>query len=222
MCALRFPSRQPLKQCPDHLSRVSTKPWSWPRSVEPMQHHTHLQPCTRRYSEGLLTCRVVSDLLMSPGVTCGSSSARKCRCGSDACSQMSRHCLWLYKFLADDKVCVIVSQVNLDFESEGDMVDIMRLSIALQPVATALFANSPFDDGKPSGYLSWRSHVWQRTDPDRWTFPPANPVSFWLFPPLGTPGGPTLPLWSHRKDRLCPHCMVPMADGSSACIERLR
>ena len=74
----------------------------------------------------------------------------------------------------------MIPQVNLDFESEADMVDIMRLSIALQPVATALFANSPFDDGKPSGYLSWRSHVWQRTDPDRCTSRQLSPVSVWL------------------------------------------
>ena len=58
-------------------------------------------------------------------------------------------------------------QVNLDFCSEADMVDTMRLGIALQPLATALFANSPFRDGKPTGYLSWRSHVWTDTDPDR-------------------------------------------------------
>ena len=57
-----------------------------------------------------------------------------------------------------------VSQVNLDFSSEADMVTMMRVSIALQPISTKLFANSPFYDGKPSGYLSWRSHVWQRTD----------------------------------------------------------
>lgn len=58
-------------------------------------------------------------------------------------------------------------QVNLDFISEADMIDCMRLSIALQPIATALFANSPFRDGKPTGYLSWRSFVWTDTDPDR-------------------------------------------------------
>ncbi|KAL4451418.1 hypothetical protein ABPG77_009490 [Micractinium sp. CCAP 211/92] len=58
-------------------------------------------------------------------------------------------------------------QVNLDFESESDMVDKMRVGMALQPVATALFANSPFKEGKPTGYLSWRSHVWTDTDPDR-------------------------------------------------------
>lgn len=59
------------------------------------------------------------------------------------------------------------AQVNLDFDSEQDMVDKMRLGIALQPIATSLFANSPFRDGKPTGYLSWRSHVWTDTDPDR-------------------------------------------------------
>lgn len=58
-------------------------------------------------------------------------------------------------------------QVNLDFESEADMVEKTRIGIALQPVATALFANSPFKEGKPTGYLSWRSHVWTDTDPDR-------------------------------------------------------
>ncbi|PRW21064.1 glutamate--cysteine chloroplastic isoform A [Chlorella sorokiniana] len=58
-------------------------------------------------------------------------------------------------------------QVNLDFESEEDMVQKMRIGMALQPVATALFANSPFKEGKPTGYLSWRSHVWTDTDPDR-------------------------------------------------------
>ncbi|AUG51895.1 glutamate--cysteine ligase [Thalassospira marina] len=58
-------------------------------------------------------------------------------------------------------------QVNLDFDSEADMAHKFRTSLALQPVATALFAASPFVDGKPSGYLSSRSHVWTDTDPDR-------------------------------------------------------
>lgn len=58
-------------------------------------------------------------------------------------------------------------QVNLDFESEQDMIEKMRVGLALQPIATALFANSPFRNGKDSGYLSWRQHVWQDTDPDR-------------------------------------------------------
>ncbi len=58
-------------------------------------------------------------------------------------------------------------QVNLDYSSEVDMVKKMRVSLALQPIATALFANSPFTDGKPNGYLSYRSHLWEDTDPDR-------------------------------------------------------
>lgn len=58
-------------------------------------------------------------------------------------------------------------QVNLDFESEADMVEKFRVSLALQPIATALFANSPFTDGKPNGYLSYRSMMWLDTDPDR-------------------------------------------------------
>jgi glutamate--cysteine ligase len=58
-------------------------------------------------------------------------------------------------------------QVNLDFESEADMVRKFRVSLALQPVAVALFANSPFVDGEPNGLLSYRTHVWDDTDPDR-------------------------------------------------------
>ncbi|MGE3967930.1 MAG: glutamate--cysteine ligase [Dongiaceae bacterium] len=63
------------------------------------------------------------------------------------------------------RTCTV--QVNLDFESEADMVRKMRVSLALQPVATALFADSPFTEGKPNGFLSYRSHVWTDTDPDR-------------------------------------------------------
>ena len=58
-------------------------------------------------------------------------------------------------------------QVNLDFENEQDMVRKMRVGLALQPICTALFANSPFSSGKPNGYLSYRSKVWMDTDPDR-------------------------------------------------------
>ncbi len=58
-------------------------------------------------------------------------------------------------------------QVNLDFADEADMVKKMRVSLALQPVATALFANSPFLEGKPNGYLSFRSHIWRNLDDDR-------------------------------------------------------
>lgn len=63
------------------------------------------------------------------------------------------------------RTCTV--QVNLDYKSEADMVEKMRIAMALQPMATALFANSPFVEGKPSGYLSARSHCWTDTDPDR-------------------------------------------------------
>jgi len=63
------------------------------------------------------------------------------------------------------RTCTV--QVNLDFSSEADMVAKFRASLALQPIATALFANSPFVEGKPSGFLSYRSQVWTDTDPDR-------------------------------------------------------
>jgi glutamate--cysteine ligase len=63
------------------------------------------------------------------------------------------------------RTCTV--QVNLDFASEADMVKKMRVSLALQPVATALFASSPFVEGRPSGLLSARADVWTDTDPDR-------------------------------------------------------
>ena len=63
------------------------------------------------------------------------------------------------------RTCTV--QVNLDFSSEADMVKKFRTSLALQPVATALFANSPFSEGKPNGFLSYRSHIWTDTDNDR-------------------------------------------------------
>jgi glutamate--cysteine ligase len=63
------------------------------------------------------------------------------------------------------RTCTV--QVNLDFSSEADMIRKFQVALALQPIATALFANSPFVDGKPCGYVSYRSHVWEDTDPDR-------------------------------------------------------
>ena len=63
------------------------------------------------------------------------------------------------------RTCTV--QVNLDFGSEADMVKKFRVALALQPVATALFANSPFTEGKPNGYVSYRSRIWEDTDPDR-------------------------------------------------------
>ncbi|MGO4125128.1 glutamate--cysteine ligase [Inquilinus sp. YAF38] len=63
------------------------------------------------------------------------------------------------------RTCTV--QVNLDFASEANMVKKFRASLALQPIATALFANSPFTEGKPNGFQSMRSHIWTDTDPDR-------------------------------------------------------
>ena len=63
------------------------------------------------------------------------------------------------------RTCTV--QANLDYASESDMVRKFRVSLALQPVATALFANSPFTEGKPNGVLSFRSEIWRDTDGDR-------------------------------------------------------
>jgi len=63
------------------------------------------------------------------------------------------------------RTCTI--QANLDYESEADMVLKFRTSLALQPIGTALFACSPFTEGKPNGFLSARANVWTDTDPDR-------------------------------------------------------
>ena len=73
------------------------------------------------------------------------------------------------------RTCTV--QTNLDFSSEADMVKKLRVSLALQPIATALFANSPFTEGKPNGFLSFRSEIWRDTDNDRtgmlpWAFEP--------------------------------------------------
>ena len=63
------------------------------------------------------------------------------------------------------RTCTI--QVNLDYQSEADMVKKFRVGLALQPLGTALFANSPFTEGRPNGMLSYRSHIWSDTDPQR-------------------------------------------------------
>ena len=63
-------------------------------------------------------------------------------------------------------------QVNLDYSSEADMIKKFKVSLALQPIATALFSNSPFLNGKLNGYNSYRSHIWTDTDPDRTGFLP--------------------------------------------------
>jgi glutamate--cysteine ligase len=63
------------------------------------------------------------------------------------------------------RTCTV--QTNLDFADEADMVKKLRVSLALQPVATALFADSPFIEGKPNGFMSFRAQIWTDTDPDR-------------------------------------------------------
>ncbi|WP_336957878.1 glutamate--cysteine ligase [Sphingobium aquiterrae] len=63
------------------------------------------------------------------------------------------------------RTCTV--QTNLDYASEAGMAKMFRTSLALQPLATALFANSPFTEGKPNGFLSYRSHIWSDTDPAR-------------------------------------------------------
>jgi glutamate--cysteine ligase len=73
------------------------------------------------------------------------------------------------------RTCTV--QANLDYASESDMVKKFRVSLALQPVATALFANSPFTESKPNGFVSFRSEIWRDTDGDRsgmlpWVFEP--------------------------------------------------
>lgn len=68
------------------------------------------------------------------------------------------------------RTCTV--QVNLDFGTEADMVEKLRVSLALQPIATALFANSPFAEGRPNGLRTLRGRVWTETDPDRTGIPP--------------------------------------------------
>ena len=71
------------------------------------------------------------------------------------------------KFGLDMMLRTCTVQVNLDFADEADMVKKFRVGLALQPLAVALFANSPFTEGKPNGFVSYRSQVWTDTDPDR-------------------------------------------------------
>jgi glutamate--cysteine ligase len=88
------------------------------------------------------------------------------------------------------RTCTV--QTNLDFCSEADMVKKLRVSLALQPVATALFASSPFTEGKPNGFLSFRSEIWRHTDPDRsgmlpWAFEPGMGFERWVDYALDVP-----------------------------------
>jgi glutamate--cysteine ligase len=88
------------------------------------------------------------------------------------------------------RTCTV--QTNLDFSSEADMVKKLRVSIALQPIATALFANSPFTEGKPNGFLSFRSEIWRDTDNARsgmlpWVFAPGMGFERWVDYALDVP-----------------------------------
>jgi glutamate--cysteine ligase len=88
------------------------------------------------------------------------------------------------------RTCTV--QANLDFSSEADMVKKLRVGLALQPVATALFANSPFTEGKPNGFLSFRSEIWRDTDADRsgmlpWAFEPGMSYERWTDYALDVP-----------------------------------
>jgi glutamate--cysteine ligase len=88
------------------------------------------------------------------------------------------------------RTCTV--QTNLDFSSEADMVKKLRVSLALQPVATALFANSPFTEGKPNGFLSFRAEIWRHTDRDRtgmlpWAFEDGMGFERWTDYALDVP-----------------------------------
>ena len=88
------------------------------------------------------------------------------------------------------RTCTV--QTNLDFSSEADMVKKLRVSLALQPVATALFAISPFTEGKPNGFLSFRSEIWRDTDNARagmlsWAFEPGMGFERWVDYALDVP-----------------------------------
>src|SRR6187397_1904403 len=88
------------------------------------------------------------------------------------------------------RTCTV--QTNLDYSSEADMVKKLRVSLALQPVATAMFANSPFTESKPNGFLSFRSEIWRDTDPDRsgmlpWAFEPGMGFERWVDYALDVP-----------------------------------
>jgi len=88
------------------------------------------------------------------------------------------------------RTCTV--QSNVDFCSEADMVQKLRVALALQPVATAMFANSPFTNGKPNGFLSFRSEIWRDTDADRsgmlhWAFEPGMGFERWVDYALDVP-----------------------------------
>src|SRR3982074_729133 len=98
------------------------------------------------------------------------------------------------------RTCTV--QTNLYFSSEADMVKKLRVSLALQPVATALFANSPFTQGKPNGLLSFRSEIWRDTDKARsgmlpWAFESGMGFERWVDYALD------VPMYFVKRDEEC-------------------
>ena len=88
------------------------------------------------------------------------------------------------------RTCTV--QTNLDFSSEADMVKKLRVGLALQPIVTAIFANSPFTEGKPNGFLSYRSEIWRDTDNQRagmlpWAFESGMGFERWVDYALDVP-----------------------------------
>jgi glutamate--cysteine ligase len=88
------------------------------------------------------------------------------------------------------RTCTV--HTNLDYSSEADMVKKLRVSLALQPIMTAMFANSPFTEGKPNGFLSFRAEIWRDTDADRsgmlpWAFEPGMGFERWVDYALDVP-----------------------------------
>src|ERR1700759_2870467 len=88
------------------------------------------------------------------------------------------------------RTCTV--QTNIDYSSESDMVKKLRVSLALQPVGTALFANSPFTEGKPNGFLSYRAEIWRDTDAARtgmlpWVFEDGMGFERWVDYALDVP-----------------------------------
>ena len=109
------------------------------------------------------------------------------------------------------RTCTV--QTNLDFSSEADMVKKFRVSLALQPIATALFANSPFTEGKPNGFGSFRSQIWRDTDPDRtgmlpWVFEAGMSFERYVDYALDVPM-----YFVKRGEKLC-RCFRPIVSRS--------
>ena len=126
-------------------------------AAEAQAHMTALQPIAERLGIGFL------DLGMSPKWTRAQTPIMP----KQRYQIMARYMPKVGGLGLDMMFRTATVQVNLDFASEADMVRKMRVSLALQPLITALFAHSPFTDGRPNGYLSMRSQIWRDTDAAR-------------------------------------------------------